>query len=193
MALLDWKDPAASWRDQALCAEVSGGDLFFPDKGGSTKDAKRLCAACDVRSACLDFAVDNDERFGVWGGLSERERRGLARSNPLEHPTTPAQRPARERRPVGINHGTEAGRKAHLRLGDPMCVVCDTAVDPAPAPQPEPPRERPGVTRPWRDGELVEAVALLTGYGMTTADIAAELHVSAARVRTAARTLVGAA
>lgn len=60
----------------ANCA-TTGGDAFFPDKGGSTRDAKRVCANCDIRDACLEYALDHDERFGVWGGLSERERRQI--------------------------------------------------------------------------------------------------------------------
>lgn len=75
----DWPDPAASWRDDALCAQVDVGDLFFPEKGGSTQAAKLVCQLCDVRQQCLDFALDTDERHGIWGGLSDRERRVLRR------------------------------------------------------------------------------------------------------------------
>jgi WhiB family redox-sensing transcriptional regulator len=67
-----------TWRDQALCAETDP-DAFFPETGGSTREAKQLCTACTVRPDCLDSALDNDERFGIWGGLSERERRRLRR------------------------------------------------------------------------------------------------------------------
>ncbi|BDZ51496.1 hypothetical protein GCM10025867_37370 [Frondihabitans sucicola] len=49
----------------------------LPRKGGSTRDAKKICASCDVRAQCLEYALQNDERFGIWGGLSERERRKL--------------------------------------------------------------------------------------------------------------------
>ena len=66
------------WYDEALCAETDP-DAFFPEKGESTSAAKELCRACTARNACLDYALDNDERFGVWGGLSERERRRLPR------------------------------------------------------------------------------------------------------------------
>ena len=52
---------------------------FFPEKGGSTREAKRVCATCEVREECLQYALANDERFGIWGGLSERERRKLKR------------------------------------------------------------------------------------------------------------------
>ncbi len=72
--LPDEADPA--WKDEALCAETDP-EAFFPEKGGSTREAKRVCASCDVRAECLDFALTNDERFGIWGGLSERERRRL--------------------------------------------------------------------------------------------------------------------
>ena len=75
-----WTDlsPAgdASWRLEALCAETDP-EAFFPEKGGSTREAKRVCASCPVRMECLEFALGNDERFGIWGGLSERERRRL--------------------------------------------------------------------------------------------------------------------
>lgn len=67
-----------SWQDQALCAQTDP-EAFFPEKGGSTREAKRICAVCDVRSECLEYALAHDERFGIWGGLSERERRKLKR------------------------------------------------------------------------------------------------------------------
>jgi WhiB family transcriptional regulator, redox-sensing transcriptional regulator len=65
-----------SWRLEALCAETDP-EAFFPEKGGSTREAKRVCTGCTVRAECLEFALRNDERFGIWGGLSERERRRL--------------------------------------------------------------------------------------------------------------------
>ena len=64
------------WKDRALCAETDP-EAFFPEKGGSTREAKKVCVSCEVRAECLDFALGNDERFGIWGGLSERERRRL--------------------------------------------------------------------------------------------------------------------
>jgi WhiB family redox-sensing transcriptional regulator len=65
-----------SWRLDALCAETDP-EAFFPDQGGSTREAKRVCGGCAVRTECLEAALANDERFGIWGGLSERERRRL--------------------------------------------------------------------------------------------------------------------
>nr|WP_170977757.1 WhiB family transcriptional regulator [Blastococcus sp. CCUG 61487] len=69
-------DDATAWRQLALCGETDP-DAFFPEQGGSTREAKRVCAGCVVRTECLEFALSNDERFGIWGGLSERERRRI--------------------------------------------------------------------------------------------------------------------
>ncbi|GAA3244779.1 WhiB family transcriptional regulator [Pseudonocardia petroleophila] len=66
------------WQERALCAQTDP-EAFFPEKGGSTREAKRICGGCDVRAECLDYALAHDERFGIWGGLSERERRRLRR------------------------------------------------------------------------------------------------------------------
>ncbi|GAA2086727.1 hypothetical protein GCM10009823_00610 [Brevibacterium salitolerans] len=69
-------DGDLAWQDQALCAQTDP-EAFFPEKGGSTREAKKVCASCEVRSECLEYALSNDERFGIWGGMSERERRRL--------------------------------------------------------------------------------------------------------------------
>jgi len=66
------------WQERALCAQTDP-EAFFPEKGGSTREAKRICLGCEVRDECLEYALANDERFGIWGGLSERERRRLKR------------------------------------------------------------------------------------------------------------------
>jgi WhiB family transcriptional regulator, redox-sensing transcriptional regulator len=68
--------PEDDFRLRGLCAQTDP-EIFYPEKGGSTRDAKRVCLSCDVRAECLDYALANDERFGIWGGLSERERRKL--------------------------------------------------------------------------------------------------------------------
>ncbi|WP_275585718.1 WhiB family transcriptional regulator [Geodermatophilus sabuli] len=67
-----------SWQERALCAETDP-EAFFPEKGGSTREAKKICTGCEVKAECLEYALSNDERFGIWGGLSERERRRLRR------------------------------------------------------------------------------------------------------------------
>ena len=66
------------WQDRALCAQTDP-EAFFPEKGGSTREAKKICLGCEVRAECLEYALAHDERFGIWGGLSERERRRLKR------------------------------------------------------------------------------------------------------------------
>lgn len=76
VSMIDVSD--LSWKDSGLCAETDP-EAFFPDKGGSTREAKRICTGCDVRSQCLSYALQNDERFGIWGGYSERERRKIKR------------------------------------------------------------------------------------------------------------------
>lgn len=67
-----------SWQDRAACRGMNP-DLFFPARGEETRQAKKVCARCPVREECLDFALENAEKFGIWGGLSERERRGERR------------------------------------------------------------------------------------------------------------------
>ena len=74
----DSDDAELSWQERALCAQTDP-EAFFPEKGGSTREAKKVCVSCEVRAECLEYALENDERFGIWGGLSERERRKLTR------------------------------------------------------------------------------------------------------------------
>ena len=64
------------WQDRALCAGWP--EPFFPADGNDF-DAKQICSSCEVRTECLDYALARNERFGIWGGLSERERRNLKR------------------------------------------------------------------------------------------------------------------
>ena len=67
-----------SWQDRANCLGVDP-DLFFPERGASTKEAKEVCRGCVVREDCLEYALANGEKFGIWGGMSERERRRIRR------------------------------------------------------------------------------------------------------------------
>nr|WP_225752238.1 WhiB family transcriptional regulator [Pseudoclavibacter sp. Marseille-Q3772] len=71
-------DNPLAWQADALCAQTDP-EAFFPEKGGSTRDAKMICQACEVRAQCLEYALERDERFGIWGGYSERERRKMRR------------------------------------------------------------------------------------------------------------------
>lgn len=67
------------WMTAGVCAQIDP-ETWFPDKGGSTREAKAMCARCPVAAECLDYALENEERFGIWGGLSERERRKIAKA-----------------------------------------------------------------------------------------------------------------
>ena len=69
--LLDGDAEELGWQERALCAQTDP-EAFFPEKGGSAREAKKVCLTCDVRNDCLEYALMNDERFGIWGGLSER-------------------------------------------------------------------------------------------------------------------------
>lgn len=71
------------WAKRAACRELppSAKELFFPDYHGpeNSREAKAICAGCDVRRECLDWAMKTNEQYGVWGGLSAPERRRLRR------------------------------------------------------------------------------------------------------------------
>lgn len=69
-------EPREPWMDDALCAQ-SDPEAFFPEKGGSTRDAKKVCAECTVREQCLAYALEHHIAWGVWGGLSAKQRARL--------------------------------------------------------------------------------------------------------------------
>jgi len=83
------KRPAVdySWQVDASCRGVDA-ELFFPMTDEEAEASKSICETCPVRLACLAFALERNERFGVWGGLTEKERARLspaARENILRH------------------------------------------------------------------------------------------------------------
>jgi WhiB family redox-sensing transcriptional regulator len=80
LRLLD--EDRTGWQAQANCMGVDP-DLFFPERGGSTREAKEVCRGCVVREDCLEYALANGEKFGIWGGMSERERRRVRRARAL--------------------------------------------------------------------------------------------------------------
>lgn len=65
-----------SWHASAACLGVDP-DLFFPERGANNSQAKRTCFACPVQLQCLEYAIVRGEKHGIWGGLSERDRRKL--------------------------------------------------------------------------------------------------------------------
>lgn len=69
-----------TWTARAACAGTDPDELFVT--GAAQRDAARLCRACPVRLECLADALDSRTEFGVWGGLTERQRRALLRRRP---------------------------------------------------------------------------------------------------------------
>lgn len=147
--------PGAVWQDSAVCAQI-GGDIWHPERGTSMKEAKGICADCPVRRQCLQHAIDHDERFGIWGGLSERERRRLKAADQTPSDTGLCgtsqgyqrhryrneqacaecraatrlrSRDSRALKPptIDVSCGTEAGGKAHGRRGERSCRSCKHA------------------------------------------------------------------
>lgn len=72
-------DPAP-WMEQALCAQ-SDPDAWFPERGDSVTIPRRVCQDCPVRVECLTYAIENNEREGIWGGLTGYQRRGFAKGH----------------------------------------------------------------------------------------------------------------
>jgi WhiB family redox-sensing transcriptional regulator len=64
------------WQDRAACRHIPV-ERFFPPAEQEADEAKAICAVCDVRQPCLEFAIKEGERFGIWGGLTTQERRSL--------------------------------------------------------------------------------------------------------------------
>ncbi|MFN0028063.1 MAG: WhiB family transcriptional regulator [Acidimicrobiales bacterium] len=76
------------WMADGKCAERPPG-VFFPSDGVGVEVAKRICAGCEVKALCLDYALRNRIDHGVWGGTSERERRRILRRRRLDHEGVP--------------------------------------------------------------------------------------------------------
>jgi WhiB family transcriptional regulator, redox-sensing transcriptional regulator len=76
------------WQSLAFCAGLNP-DMFFPERGEAVKEAKAVCRGCPVRSDCLEFALASSEKFGIWGGMSERERRMERRARRRRTTTMP--------------------------------------------------------------------------------------------------------
>jgi WhiB family redox-sensing transcriptional regulator len=78
-----------AWMADGLCAQTDP-DAFFPDRGESPRLARSVCAACPVRPECAAWALDRGERFGIWGGMSERERRAIRHHRRTAEPESEA-------------------------------------------------------------------------------------------------------
>lgn len=80
--------PDQHWQEKANCIEQDR-DIFFPDRGErqKLKLARAICADCVVQEECLDYAMGNAIKHGVWGGLSERQRRIIRRGEQWKNRT----------------------------------------------------------------------------------------------------------
>jgi WhiB family redox-sensing transcriptional regulator len=125
---------AERWADHAACKGVDP-DLFFPERGEDARHAKAICARCPVRTFCLEEALVNVEKHGVWGGLSERERRKIRKLRavgavePAPQPVSQhvlEKRAARRRKPAP-ECGTYSGYKRHLLDKQVPCAACRRA------------------------------------------------------------------
>lgn len=63
--------------DEPAACVGANSDLFFPERGQSTRQAREICATCPALDPCLEYALGNRIRFGIWGGTSPRQRRGM--------------------------------------------------------------------------------------------------------------------
>lgn len=95
---------------EALCSQTDP-EIFFPEKGGETMTAVQVCRRCPVQATCLQWAIDNNETYGVWGGMSYRSRIQLQQ----------------DRTSGETWHGTNAGYRRHLRYGQEPCDPCREA------------------------------------------------------------------
>lgn len=101
-----------AWQFHAACLG-SDPDLFFPERGESTKEAKAICATCPVKAECMEYATSGVEKFGIWGGTSERERRAKRKGMPMPKP-----------KPSAGTHGTDGGYRRHWKRGEQACQPC---------------------------------------------------------------------
>ena len=83
MGIIAKPDLDTGWKALSNCLGVDPA-LFFPERGASTREAKEVCRGCEVRIDCLEYALQNGEKFGIWGGMSERERRRIRRQRALD-------------------------------------------------------------------------------------------------------------
>lgn len=79
-ASLTLAETTPDWTSLASCRDSNPDDLFV--QGAEQNRAKRICRGCPVRTECLADALDSQVEFGVWGGMTERERRALLRRRP---------------------------------------------------------------------------------------------------------------
>jgi hypothetical protein len=65
-----------SWMGDGLCSQTDP-DIFFPESGQATHQAVKICNRCPVQAKCFEFAMENGESYGIWGGVPTRGRREM--------------------------------------------------------------------------------------------------------------------
>ena len=110
-----YSDELPTWRDDAACLGADP-DLFFPPPGPyGAEEAKAICQGCPVRAECLDYAVTTAQKYGIWGGTNEQERRQIRKQRGLIVRPEPA-------------CGTIAGYRRHQNRNQPTCTECKAAM-----------------------------------------------------------------
>jgi WhiB family redox-sensing transcriptional regulator len=107
--------PDPQWASRGACRGQNMTRLFFPGVGEPTDQAKAVCASCPVITECRTHALEQGEKFGIWGGLSEAQRKEI-RSGRVRRQSWP------------IKHGTPSGYNIHLRRGETPCAACRQAI-----------------------------------------------------------------
>jgi len=111
-----------NWRTRAMCQDLDPGEadaIFFPHTLSAAKEAKAICKVCPVAAECLTEAIENGQKDGVWGGLTERERFSL---------TAAAKFPNRPNPPtIHARCGTYSGVSRHRKLLEQFCDDCRDA------------------------------------------------------------------
>lgn len=97
------------WRHQAICRGLT--HLLYPERGAAQTEPRRLCFTCPVQAECLAYALNVDDRFGIWGGLPVNHRVAIHRN-----------RPPVIRRALG--HGTLKAARGHRAIGELPCDLC---------------------------------------------------------------------
>jgi WhiB family redox-sensing transcriptional regulator len=115
-----------NWMESAVCRQTDS-ELFFPDRENPNTDgfitsirrAQTVCRSCPVQTECLDYALSNNEKAGIWAGINFSTAKAHTREE------------LRRQRGVQVrevfSHGTEAGARAHYRRGEPACPSCRNA------------------------------------------------------------------
>lgn len=121
---LDFEIDMPAWFTDAACVGTDP-EAFFPEKGQPSNAARRVCAGCEIRVACGEYAIVRPELTGLWGGMGERERQAIRRQRDIDAAAAAGPAPAPPPTACGIapdarNGG--AGAKAHRKAGEPVCA-----------------------------------------------------------------------